>query len=77
MFIVHTISSEIVRLLREFRHPSTSTHPKYTKLRKLSISCFITPGISIGEVSDFPSIISEDPAGKENISAKIWDSLVK
>ena len=56
-------------------------YPKYTKPRKLSISCFVTPGISIGEESDFPSVVPEDPpalpVGKENMSANIWDSLVK
>ena len=62
-------------------HRSVGTYPKYTKPRKLSISCFVTSGISIGEESDFPSVIPEDPlaspTGKENMSAKIWDSLVK
>jgi len=65
-----------------FLYPNSGgTYPKYTKPRKLSISCFVTPGISIGEVSDFPSVVPEDPpvppTGKENMSAKIWDSLVK
>jgi len=35
----------------------------------------------MGEESDFPSVVPEDPpvspVGKENMSAKIWDSLVK
>jgi hypothetical protein len=56
-------------------HSSAGTHPKYTKPRKLSISCFVTPGISIGEESDVPSVVPEDPPappmGNENISAKI------
>ena len=68
-------------MLCEFRYRGKGTHPKYTKPRKLSISCLATPGISIGEESDFPSIVPEDPpaspVGKENMSAKIWDSLVK
>ena len=57
------------------------TYPKYTKPRKLSISGLVTPGISIGDESDFPSIVAEGPpsppVGKENMSAKIRDSLVK
>jgi len=64
-----------------FRQSSADAYPKYTKLRKLSISCFVTPGISIGKESDFPSSAPDDPVspvvGKENMSAKIWDSLVK
>jgi hypothetical protein len=60
---------------------SGEAHPKYTNPRKLSISSFVTPGISMGEESLFPSTIPSDPpvppVGRENISAKIWDSLVK
>jgi len=52
---------EITEVYRGCRYPSMGTYPKYTNSRKLSISCFVTAGISIGEESDFPSVVSEDP----------------
>ena len=67
--------------MANLRIRGAGTYPKYTKPRKLSISGFVTPGISIGEESDFPSVVPKGPLtppmGKENMSAKIWDSLVK
>ena len=46
-------------------------HTQSARNRENSISSFVTPGISIGEESDFPSLVPEDPptslVGKENI----------
>lgn len=54
---------------------------KHTIPRKLSISISATPEISVGEELDCPPIVVVNAlaplVGKENVSAKAWNSLVK